>query len=137
MPVKPGSGKRGSREIDVPASGETAASIKPLRDRRKLDLVMSAVNSVDLTKTEAWQELDKLSARTRVDAMDAVPGGIFEVGDNGFAAVATVYVELGYGGRKDGFSARDSFPATVHGHFDRNGAAIVDTVSVNTASFYK
>jgi hypothetical protein len=63
-----------------------------------------------------------------------IPG---EMRSNGFAAVATVYVELGYGCRKDGFSASDNFPATVHGQFDLNGAAIVDTVTAKTSSFYK
>jgi hypothetical protein len=123
--------------MDVPASIEPTAVLKPLRDRQKLDRVMNAVSSVDLTETKAWDELDKLSARIRIDAIDAVPGAIFEVGDSGFAAMATVYVELGYGTRKDGFSAPDNFPATVHGHFDPSGMAIVDTVSVNTSSFYK
>jgi Predicted pPIWI-associating nuclease len=107
--------------------------LKPVRDRPTLDLIMGAISSIDLTKTTAWSDLTVLSDRTRVDAIDAVPGGVFTEAESGFAAIATVYVNLEYGGKKDAVIASESFPAEVHGHFE-NGAAVIDTVSVNTSS---
>jgi len=98
---------------------------------------MDAVSSVDLIETDAWSELDSLSTNTRIDDIQAVPEGIFEVGGDGFVAVATVYVGLNYGGKKDSFSTSESFPAQVQGHFESNGKAVVDSVSVDTSSFYE
>jgi hypothetical protein len=76
-----------------------------------------------------------LSNNTHVNGIDAVPEGIFEVGDNGFAAIATVYLDLNYRDKSGPFSASDSFPAEVHGHFDQHGKPVIDAVSVNTSSF--
>jgi hypothetical protein len=98
---------------------------------------MDAVSSVELAETSAWANLDSLSTHTHVDDIEAVPDGIFEVGDDGFTAVATVYVGLNYGDKKDSFSTSDSFPAQVQGHFEADGQAIVDSVSVDTSSFYE
>jgi Predicted pPIWI-associating nuclease len=98
---------------------------------------MDAVSSIELTETGAWSDLDALSTHTSIEGIEAVPEGIFEVGDNGFTAVATVYVDLSYGNNEDSFSTLDSFPAQVQGHFTSNGEAIVDSVSVDTSSFYE
>jgi hypothetical protein len=114
-----------------------APVLRRLHDRSKLDAVMDAVSSVELSETAAWSDLDSLSSHTSVDDIEAVPEGIFEAGDNGFEAVATVYVDLNYGGRKDSFSTSDSLPAQVQGHFEPDGRAIVDSVSVDTSSFYE
>jgi hypothetical protein len=67
----------------------------------------------------------------QVDDVEAVPEGIFEVGENGrFTAIATAYVAIG----STEISFPDSFPVQVYGHFTPDGAAIVDKVSVDTAS---
>jgi hypothetical protein len=125
------------RKVKASAQPGLPAILKPLKDRRKLDLVMDAVGSVELNETKAWNNLDILSTHTRIESIEAVPEGIFEVGKSGFTAVATVYVDLEYGDKDSAFSTRDSFPAEVQGHFDPDGKPVVDNVTVDTSSYYQ
>ena len=136
MTTKSTSMKRPIRKVLAVAGSGHVPTLHPLRDRPKLDAVMDAVSSVELTETAAWSDLDSLSTHTHIVDIDAVPEWIFRVGGDGFTAVATVYVDLNYGDRDDAFSTPDSFPAEVKGHFDPNGKAIVDAVSIDTSSFY-
>lgn len=119
----------------APASIRTPTSLRPLRDRSKLDAIMDAVSNIELSETRAWGDLNSLSSDTHVDDIEAVPEGIFET-DTGFTAAATVYVDLNYGDKNDSFSTSDSFPANVEGHFE-DGRAVVDAVAVDTSSFYE
>ena len=98
---------------------------------------MDAVSSIKLAETSAWRDLKSLSPHTHIEDIEAVPEGIFATDGNGFTAVATVYVGLNFGGRSASSSTSDSFPAQVQGHFDSDGNAVVDSVSVDTASFYE
>ena len=78
-------------------------------------------------------ELSGLSGNTIVEALDANPDGIFRTGDDGFEAVANVYVTLTYG---EDTSIAELFPALVKGHI--HGSKVeVDDVNVDTSSFYK
>jgi hypothetical protein len=121
----------------VSGSARTTANLVRLKDRRKLDLIMDAVSSLELSETEAWSDLDCLSTHTIVEDIEAVPEGIFQSGDIDFAAVATVYVALNYGDKGDDISSVDSFPAQVEGHFDPKGNAVIDRVRVDTSAFYE
>ena len=75
----------------------TIGVMQPMREPEKRDSVMKAVSSLVLTETTAWDDLVRLSAKTVVDAIDAVPEGIFDLGSSNFTTVATVYVDLNYG----------------------------------------
>jgi hypothetical protein len=110
-------------------------SLRPLKDRWRLDAIMDAVSAVELKSTEAWNDLNKLSSHARVVGIEAVPGGVFltESG-TGFAAAATVYVDLNDGGNES-FVSSDSFPAEVRGHIETDGHATIDAISVDTSSF--
>jgi hypothetical protein len=109
--------------------------LQRLKDRSKLNAIMDAVGSVDLRHTTAWHDLTELADNPKVEAVEAVPEGIFETAaEHGFAASATIYVALD-GGDGVGFAATDSFPAQVRGHFEPDGSAVVDSVSVDTSSF--
>ena len=126
------------RKVDkASGSAGTTASLIRLKERRKLDLIMDAVSSLDLSETEAWSDLDCLSTHTTVEDIEAVPEGIFQRGDGEFTAVATVYVALNYGGKGDDISSNDSFPAQVEGHFDKDQNAVIDRVNVDTSAFYE
>lgn len=127
--------RRASGKMKMPTPPGLPPVLKPVKDRPTLDLIMNAISSVDLTNTAAWGDLAVLSDRTYLDAIDAVPGGVFTEDESGFAAIATVYVNLEYGRKKDLVTSSESFPAEVHGHFE-NGTAVIDSVSVNTSSFY-
>ena len=96
---------------------------------------MDAVSNIELRETPAWADLDSLSTGTSVEDIEAVPEGIFET-ETGFTAAATVYVDLNYGDKNNSFSTSDSFPVNVAGHFE-NGRAVVDSVAVDTSSFYE
>lgn len=129
--------KRPLRKAKPLAQPQPALVLQQLRERSKIDAIMDAVSSVDLTETGAWDDLDSLSTNTTVDDIEGLPEGIFQIGDDGFTAVATIYVDLEYGDKKDAFSTSDSFPAQVQGHFEPDGKAVVDSVSVDTSSFYE
>ena len=118
-----------------PAS--TIGTMQPMRDPDKRDSVMKAVSSLELTETTAWDDLVRLSAKTVVDAIDAVPEGIFDRGAGNFTTVATVYVDLNYGTEGDAYKVSDNFPMIVNGHFSTKGKAIVDYAEVDTSSFYE
>lgn len=133
-PKSTNTGQSRGRKPSAPTS--QSGVLRPLKDRQKLDLVIDAVSAVEVTEFSAWKDLDSLSTHTSVEEIEAVPEGIFEDGENGFAAVATVYVDLNYGDKADGVSSSDSFPVQVQGHFASDGKAIVDDVSVDTSSFY-
>ena len=65
-----------------------------------------------------------------------VPEGIFENRPEEFEAVATVYVTLRYGDKKDQSSMSDSYPVHVRGAYDEatRTASIVE-LTVDTSSF--
>lgn len=127
------SGRRQALKEPVPAYRPT--SLRPLKDRVKLDAVMDAVSNIELSETPAWGDVESLSSHTSVEDIEAVPEGIFET-ETGFTAEATVYVDLNYNDKGDIFSTSDNFPANVKGHFE-GGRAVVDSVLVDTSSFYE
>ena len=127
-----------TRKLGKPlGSSGTTANLVRLRDRPKLDLIMDAVSSLELSETEAWSDLDCLSTHTVVEDIEVVPEGIFLSGEREFTAVATVYAALNYGDKGDEVSSVDSFPALVEGHFDTEGKAVIDRVGVDTSAFYE
>ena len=136
MTVKSASSGQPGKNAQTPPLGH-APVLRHLKNRSKLDAVMDAVSSIELTETPAWSDLDSLSTHTNIEDIEAVPEGIFETDDNGFTAVATVYVGLNYGDKVDAVSVSDSFSAQVHGHFEQGDKAVVDSVSVDTGSFYE
>lgn len=126
----------------MPQSGnpEISKNLQPLSDPNKIAAVMKAIGEYDLVGSIAWSDLDALSTSTEFEEMEVVPEGVFASND-GFTALATVYVVLRYGGdNEDGFESLDSYPARVVGHFDSERdelTAIVDAVQVDTSSFYE
>ncbi len=110
--------------------------LQPINDSVLRAAVIDAVGRHEIPPEEAaWSELDNLSINTVFDGLEAVPEGIFTTGNDGFEAVATVYVELNYGNDDDAVRATETFPANVKGHFD-NGNAIIDQVEIDTTAFY-
>jgi hypothetical protein len=136
MTVKSAPSRRTGKNAQTASLGH-APVLRHLKSRSKLDAVMDAVSSIELTETPAWSDLDSLSTHTSIEDIEAVPEGIFETDDNGFTAVATVYVGLNYGDKDDAVTASDSFPAQIDGRFEQGGKAVVDSVSVDTGSFYE
>lgn len=91
----------------------------------------------DLQKGGAWQPLDELSSNTQFEGIEPNPDGIYKVGDDDFEAVANVYVTLNYGDKSDPASMSDSYPAIVSGKIDANNSVQIESIKVDTSSFYK
>lgn len=108
----------------------------PKKKDDALAAIVDAVEQMDLTGfPEAWNELDILSNRTQIDAIQVDPAGI-SISGKGFRGVAPVYVSLEYGAKQDRFTTSDSFLGKFSGHFDDHGSPIVDEFSVDTSPFF-
>lgn len=116
----------------------TKAAVIVDNDRRE-EAVFNAISAVDeqvLSQFGGWDELAVLSSATLFEGIEAAPGGVvFEQADS-FVAEATVYVTLQYGGSKDGTSMSDAYPATIRGRIDKDLAVEIESIDVDTESFY-
>lgn len=111
-------------------------SMHPIIDRARRDAVMDAVSGVGLQQIDEWTPPSDLSSHAMVQGADAVPEGIFSIGDDKFTAVATVYITLKFGDAPDGHESANSFPSLVTGHFKGGDKAVIDKVTVDTSSFF-
>jgi hypothetical protein len=98
--------------------------------------IIDAVQDLDLETTEAWRDLDELSSETTVDGIHVDPVGVV-LEDNKFNGLMVVFVALEYdeSGDDKGFTTSDSFMGEFEGHFDDDGKAIIDKVTVDTSTF--
>ena len=111
--------------------------LKPVVDGRKRDAIIEAIARYDLSESSDWIKLDELSTHTDFEEVDAVPEGIFESTSTDFEVIATVFVTLNYGSRKERSSMSDAFPAYIKGQYNQSTFAVsIDEVSVDTSSFY-
>jgi hypothetical protein len=101
------------------------------------DRIAEAVSNVapDLTPYSAWNDLDALSNRTEVEAVEPLESQIFLEGER-FAGNCVVYVQLNYGDSDDSASLSDSFPGKFWGHID-DSSVVIDDIDVDTSSFYE
>lgn len=120
------------------SSSEMKHTIKPVENNDKRSAIIKSIAEIDVAHSHIWDELDQLSTHTEFEEIDAVPEGIFEIEGGDFEAVATVYITLNYGDRRDRSSMSDSYPAHVRGTYDENTkeASVID-LSVDTSSFYR
>ncbi len=112
------------------------ASISPIKDRAKRIAVIEAISRYDLGSSPAGNGFGAHSPLGEIEAMDAVPEGLFETDEGGFRVVATVYVAFASEGRRHS-PTTEELPALVRGHFTEAAGkpvAIVDTVEVETTS---
>lgn len=111
-------------------------SLTPVRDAARRKAIIDAVARYDLRASDAWANLEILSAETVPDSIEANPDGIFDAAPGSFEATATVYVVLNYGEKGGRFSVSDSYPALVKGTISGDGSASIDSFIVDTSSFY-
>jgi hypothetical protein len=112
----------------------------PIEDPAQLQAIINAISELDrdeLEKRGAWTALDELSSNTTFEAIEPHPNGIFQIGKKHFEAVATVYVTLNYGGAKDRTSMSDSYPAKVAGTVESKNNVEINSITVDTTSFYQ
>ena len=107
--------------------------LRRFRDRERYAAVIDAVAAVDVNTRREWQktagEIEARAGKFTIEEIQATPEGIFESGDNGFAADASAYL------RWAGFDGpAEALAASVTGHFDTSGdhpVAVVDHVDVD------
>ncbi len=94
-----------------------------------------ALSRLDITKMQAWNDLDQLSSKTVFEGM-SVDGDLSVTNGKVTLAPATIFVSLHFGKGEDAFKAKDAFPAQV---FFRTTGDVVDIedVRVNTSSFFE
>lgn len=109
---------------------------KPNTAQLELSALSEAIED-GFARFSAWQDLDVLSKRTELDAVELDERSVRWDGGS-FEADLTVYVGLTYGDTdKDGFSTSDSFPGHVRGHLDEYGSLVIDDVKVDTSTFFE
>jgi hypothetical protein len=114
-------------------------SLTPIEDDR-LERIVDAVSKLefdDLEKFGAWHSLDSLSSQTVFEGVEVHPDGVFDAGKGNFEAVATAYVTLQYGGKREHTAMSDSYPAKISGTIDSKGNVQIKSVTVDTSSFYE
>jgi hypothetical protein len=100
--------------------------------RRK---IAQAVQGLDYSTTEAWQDLSLLSTATQIDTVETFESEIRVEADQ-FQGPVTWYVVLRYGmNTPDPVETSESFPGTFQGRVVNN-IPIVDSMTVDTSSFY-
>jgi len=117
----------------------SSENLTPVDDPAQLEMILDAIAEIDydeLTKKSTGDQIDELSSNTIFESIEVTPEAIFKRDNDQFEASAVVYVTLNYGGRKDGVSMPDSYPATVRGELTKDGAIVTD-ISVDTSSFYE
>jgi Predicted pPIWI-associating nuclease len=120
------------------ASPAIRAGLRPEWTSAVAAALQRAVESLDLSETEAWGDLVLLSNNTQID-------GIFPFAESAmfsggrFSVPATIGVTLNYGDKNDAASMTDSFPAEIQFEVLKNHQEpeiVIKNVSVDTSSFY-
>ena len=100
--------------------------------RRK---IVEAVQAMDYQDTQAWSDLDLLSASTQIDTVETFENEIRFEGDQ-FQGPLTWYVVLRYGmNTHDPLETSESFPGTFHGRVI-DAEPVIDDMTVDTSSFH-
>lgn len=112
------------------------ARAHPLSNSRE-ERIAEALQDVDPTTLDLWQELDSLSTHTLIEQIEAPAEGVIIHADNRFSAILNIYVILTYGkDSEEGFTTAESFVAKVSGTLDGD-APSVEISSVDTSAFYE
>ena len=116
-----------------------SSALKPIDTPERLHSVLDAVAELGPEGDalgEVLSALKALPAETHFNGIDASADGVFESESepDKFQAVGTIYVQLKFGGAKEGSGLSESYPAYIFGHFVKD-KAVIDTVTVDTTSF--
>ncbi len=107
------------------------------RSDPRREQIAEALQNIEISDLDIWDDLDILSTHTRVEAFEVPVEGIILGPGNRFSAVLNLYLTLQYGkDDDDGFTTSDSFVAIVKGQLEGE-ALTVDSSSVDTSSFYE
>lgn len=96
----------------------------------QIGAIINAVKDVDLTDTEAWNDLDILSSNTRIEAIEVFGEEIKKNGKR-IAGPINVYVTLNY---PENTTLSERFPGRFEGEWS-DGKPEIHRITVNTSSF--
>jgi hypothetical protein len=82
-------------------------------------------------KPNAWTNLTALSDNTALSCIEAHPAGVYQMGNDQFEAVATVYLTLNKG-QSNAFT--NSLPAHVVGRLGDNNTVEIEKITVDSSS---
>ena len=108
-----------------------AMSKKQETQSEKTRRIANAVRDVQLNGTAAWNDLDALSSKTLVNAIEVFEDEIRSVGDS-FEGPINVHVTLQY---QEDVTMSETFPGRFEGKWTAN-IPIIENVFVDTTSFY-
>jgi Predicted pPIWI-associating nuclease len=100
-------------------------------DIAKARRIAEAIRDIDLTETGAWGDLDVLSSRTMIDAIEVFEDEIRSDGE-AFEGPINVHVTLQY---PEDVTMSETFPGRFEGKWKAN-RPVIENVSVDTSSFY-
>lgn len=100
-------------------------------DLRKSRQIAEAVRNIELTETAAWSDLDVLSSRTMIEAIEVFEDEI-RAFDDAFEGPINVHVTLQY---PENITMSETFPGRFEGRWKAN-KPVIENVSVDTSSFY-
>ncbi len=123
------------------AEPSSSRNLHPIEDDEQLENIWNAVSNLtdaEVMVGDAADALYELSSGTIFEGIEVNPEGVFRVGNSErFEAACTVYVQLNYGGSRDGVSMSDSYPATVYGTISEGAGVEITNISVDTSSFFE
>lgn len=106
-----------------------------VEERKLLQRIAESAEDYPITQSPDWQELAAMSDETEFDGLRADRDSIIVADDNTFGGLMTVYVVRKYKGDEK-FEESDSFPVTFEGRLGKTGEPVINSVSINTRSFY-
>jgi hypothetical protein len=97
----------------------------------KVHDIAAAVRSLELSQTDAWDDLDILSSNTYIEAIEVFEDEIRSVGEK-FEGPINVHVTLRY---PEDVTISETFPGKFEATWKDNQPSI-DKLEVDTSSFY-
>jgi hypothetical protein len=94
--------------------------------------IADAVRDVELSTTEAWDNLDVLSSHTLVEAVEVFEDEIRQTGGR-FEGPINVHVVLQY---SENVTLSETFPGRFEGEWKKD-QPLIDRITVDTSSFYR
>lgn len=97
--------------------------------------IIAAVRSIEVTETDAWNDLSALASRPYVDSIEVFEDEI-QIRGLEFAGPLLWYVTLAYGPKDDEVVTSESFPGKFEGRIE-DGVPTIHLMTMDTSSFYE
>jgi hypothetical protein len=96
--------------------------------------IADSLRDIEIADTEAWSELDVLSNRTIIEAIEVFEDEI-KIRENAFEGLFNIHCQLSYGHGAAAFTLSETFPGRFEGHLLEGGEVDLERVMVDTSGF--